>query len=271
MRTLAAPVANLVLPADCRVCGEQLRRFDRVPVCDACLTIPQLVQPDYVCSRCQATFLSPKVLDEHQLCRVCRTGGFAFHSANFYSYFGGPLRELIHLLKYEGVTSLAHPLANLLYEAWPKHTRLDGIVPMPLHWERQIQRGYNQSELLARPLADRLQVPLVRALRREKATQALADLGAKERRREIAGAFVLHPRLPTTNGQPPLAGQHLLLIDDVLTTGSTASAAAKVLRNGGASVVYLLTLARVDRRPQASSMHAKGPKLLTKSASPGAF
>ncbi|MES1262566.1 MAG: phosphoribosyltransferase family protein, partial [Acidobacteriota bacterium] len=117
----------------------------------------------------------------------------------------------------------------------------DAVVPVPLHWRKQWERGYNQAELLARHVAKRRGVPLVKALRRKRPTAVQASLAVAGRRKNVAGAFLMRP-------QARLAGQRVLLIDDVMTTGATAGACAVALKRGGAKSVSLLTLARADRR-----------------------
>ena len=161
------------------------------------------------------------------------------------------LRELIHVYKYGRVKTLARPLGGLLAAALPRDERFDAMAPAPLHWRRQWQRGFNQSELLARDLARRTGIPVVHALRRVRSTSIQAGLINTARRKNVAGAFCARPRL--------VAGKRILLIDDVMTTGSTAAACASALKRAGAARVALLTVARVDKRIGA----ARAPEYLT--------
>jgi ComF family protein len=151
------------------------------------------------------------------------------------------LRELIHLFKYGRVATLARPLGDLMASALPRDERFDAVAPVPLHWRRQWQRGFNQSELLARSLSRRTALPLIGALRRSHSTAIQAGLSNTARRRNVSKAF--HCRRPDA-----VAGKRILLIDDVMTTGATAAACAAVLKRAGAARVALLTVARVDRR-----------------------
>ncbi len=136
---------------------------------------------------------------------------------------------------------LARPLAACMERAIPIDERFDAVVPVPLHWRKQWDRGFNQAELLARPIAKRRGIPVLHALRRKRATAAQAGLAGAGRSRNVAGAFVLKP-------DAQLADKKILLIDDVMTTGATAGACASALKRGGARSVSLVTLARVDRR-----------------------
>jgi len=122
---------------------------------------------------------------------------------------------------------------------------------MPLHWTRRWQRGFNQAALLAREIAKRSGIPVLRAVRRIRATPPQAGLSHAKRRANMSGAFA--PRRGT-----PVQGLSLLLVDDVLTTGATASACAAALRRAGARRVAVLALARADRRPAAAMSAADG-------------
>jgi ComF family protein len=148
---------------------------------------------------------------------------------------------LIHVFKFEGVRTLQRPLGALLARALPRESSFDAVVPMPLHWRRRWQRGFNQSELLAREIARKWNVPVCGLVRRKRATAPQAGLTSAERRKNVQGAFAVKKAAR-------LNGTRLLLIDDVLTTGATASACARALKRAGAAHVTFLALARRDRR-----------------------
>lgn len=136
---------------------------------------------------------------------------------------------------------LASPLGRFLNGALPREQHFDVIVPMPLHWRKRLERGFNQSELLARFVAKRSGIPIAKSLYRKKGTDPQAGLTRAQRRTNVAGAFEVKRR-------HEVDGRHVLLIDDVLTTGATASACSAVLKRAGAKRVTVLTLARADRR-----------------------
>jgi len=148
------------------------------------------------------------------------------------------LRELIHLYKYGKVKTLARPLSCLLAQALPRDEAFDAAVPVPLYWRRRLQRGFNQAELLARGLARRTGIPVVKALGRLRPTPTQAGLSNSARRQNVSRAF----------RSRSVQGKRILLIDDVMTTGATASSCALALKQAGAKRVALLTVARVDRR-----------------------
>jgi competence protein ComFC len=210
-------------------------------VCAACLSKPQRLEAEFFCSSCRTPFLNAFPLDEQGRCALCRLGATGFDAAYSFGSYEGELRELIHLFKYGRVRTLVGPLGKLLARALPVDERFDAIVPVPLHWWKRWQRGFNQSELLAKEIARRRGIPVKRCVRRVKSTSAQAGLTNAKRRANMSGAFqAKHGR--------PLDGMRVLLIDDVMTTGSTAAACARALKDAGAGYVALLTVARVDRR-----------------------
>ncbi|MBZ5636418.1 MAG: ComF family protein [Acidobacteriia bacterium] len=186
-------------------------------------------------------FVNRFPLDETGRCGLCRLGLQGFDAVYSYGSYEGTLRELVHLFKYSGVRPLARPFGGFLIQALPREASFDVIVPMPLHWFKQWQRGFNQSDLLAREIGKKWNVPVRNLVRRKKATRPQAGLTNAKRRANVQGAFKI------TRGRP-LAGMRVLLVDDVVTTGTTASACARVLKRAGAAHVVLLALARTDRR-----------------------
>jgi ComF family protein len=227
------------------LCQQPLTNVSRIPVCAACLSLPQPLQAEFFCSACRTPFVDAYPLDEHDLCTVCREGLANFDSAYSFGSYEGPLQQLIHLFKYAKVESLAQPLSRLLIQALPLDQNFDAVVAMPMHWRKQWERGFNQAELLARPVAKRYGLKLWTNLRRKRYTKSQAGLTETERRENLKGSFrLLRPE--------QAAGKRLLLVDDVFTTGATLRAAAAVLKSAGAARVSALTLARVDRRGAAS-------------------
>jgi ComF family protein len=214
------------------------------------LSAPEPLAAEYFCVSCRTPFQNRFPLDADGRCALCRAGLRGFDQAYCYGAYEGPLRELIHLFKYSRMKPLAGPLGKMLVLALPRDQRFDAVVAVPLHWRRKWDRGFNQSDLLARAVARSWGTPLVRPVRRRKATRAQAGLSNTRRRENVAGAFAARALLTkaclTKSGS--VRGLRLLLVDDVMTTGATASACAGVLKRAGARSVTLLTLARVDRR-----------------------
>jgi ComF family protein len=186
-------------------------------------------------------FVNRFPLDESGRCALCRMGLRGFDAVYSYGSYEGTLRQLVHLFKYGGVRPLARPFGRFMIQALPRDASFDVIVPMPLHWFKQWQRGFNQADLLAREIGKKWGVPVRNLIRRRRATSPQAGLTNAKRRANVRGAFRI------ARGKP-LQGMRVLLVDDVVTTGATASACARVLKRAGAAHVALLALARTDRR-----------------------
>jgi len=205
-------------------------------VCQACWRSILPITPP-VCDTC-----GDPVARAGIACLNCSGGTSAVSRARSVGEYEGALREIIHALKYSGRHSLAKPIAermrqrgsDLLDEA-------DCVVPVPLHWRREYQRGFNQ----ARVIAQHLGPPVVDALVRRRATRAQVELAADRRRANVDGAFGLRRRPFRTSD---VTGYRVALVDDVSTTGATLESCARVLKEGGASQVYALTAARVVTR-----------------------
>jgi ComF family protein len=162
------------------------------------------------------------------------------------------LDSVVQALKFRRLDYLGRHLAvALAAELGPRLEGLapiDRVVPVPLHWRRRLSRGYNQAERIARPLAGLLSLPFDSALSRGRATPAQSRLGRVQRLANLRRAFRV-PR-PRT-----IQGLHLLLVDDVATTGATLDAAAEALKKAGAAAVTALVAARTPLHPAKA-----GPK-----------
>ncbi len=247
VHTASCALFSLVFPSDCRVCGEPLRTLTRLPVCPDCLKRPQPLSAEFFCVSCRTAFQNAFPLDEEGRCGVCRRGLRGFDAAYSFGAYEGALRELIQLYKFERVQTLAGPLGDLIMAAFPRDERFDAIAAVPLHWRRQWQRGFNQAELLARTLSRRTAIPVIPALRRVRYTAHQAGLSKTARRHNVSAAF--RCRRPEA-----IAGRRILLIDDVMTTGSTGAECATALKRAGAARVAILTIARASGRLDVSNL-----------------
>jgi ComF family protein len=158
--------------------------------------------------------------------------------------YGGAVARTIARLKYERRPDLSRPLADLLWRATEPRAQFlasHAVVPVPLHPSRLAERGYNQSALLARPLARRLGVPFwPLALARVRDTPGQASLDRAARLTNVRGAFKVRQR-------EHVSGRDILLVDDVCTTGATLDACTAALRESGARSVACAVVARSDR------------------------
>jgi len=190
-----------------------------------------------VCDTCWADVKSliPPVCDSSELGAVDRS-----RSAGRYD---GALRHIIHAFKYERRRSLSVGLGTVLAETGADVlSDAHCVVPVPLHPWRRLTRGFNQ----ASDLASCLELPIVHALGRTRATAPQTGLTTARRRRIVRGAFMLSPLLSTWVRQSMLEGHIVVLIDDVRTTGATLDACAQVLKKAGVKEVRALTLALAE-------------------------
>jgi ComF family protein len=203
-----------------------------------------------VCSICGERVLSVYAesdADGSLNCPVCRRVDRPFSRAVAYGSYEGGLRELLHLLKYNGVRPAAAVLGRMLAEALGKLQAEFGesdvlVVPVPLYKGKRRQRGFNQSEMIAQASlkladsADRFELA-TDMLVRTRDTHSQIGLTSHQRRENMRGAFAVS--VPAE-----VVGREVLLVDDVYTTGTTATECARVLRKVGASKVWVATVAR---------------------------
>lgn len=205
------------------------------PRCLLCCVLLPAAAEEPLCAPCKKTY-SPAGL----LCPGCEQLCFAqrctcgpnppLQGLYALSWYQGEWRRMLHRLKFEGGRQLSRPLGSwlgklLVREAgWP----VEAVTPLPLHRSRERQRGYNQSELIARYAAREMKLPLALLLKKTRPTPAQAGLSRKKRHGNVAGAF-------TVSGRPFEPGR-VLLIDDIYSTGATLREAARVLNERGCSV-----------------------------------
>lgn len=224
----------------CTICGQGLRD-EAVPFfCRSCWGQPVPLSGPR-CPRCGQPFPSPDALtySPTHLCGTCRRRPPAYSQAWSVFAYQPPLKEAIGLFKYHGKAPLARPLGRLMIEYLPPLPRVDAIIPVPLHPHRLREREFNQSALLARQVSRHLRIPLILGkLIRNRQTAPQTSLKKKDRLTNLRGAFgVTRPE--------SIQEKRILLIDDVMTTGTTLHECAKTLRRTGSGPVYGLTLARM--------------------------
>jgi ComF family protein len=235
-RRLWQGVIHLLYPGICPVCARPLPP-DGPPLCDTCRSA-LTHEPHHTCPRCAGTVGPFAALDVG--CTHCRDVSFHFERVLRLGPYEGLLQEVILRLKHVSHDGLAETLGALWAEHAGAELRGAGatvLIPVPLHFRRLWQRGYNQSAALAHGLAARLRLPCrPRWLRRIRHTPKQTEQTPAARRENVKGAF------RAVRGA--LAGQTVLLVDDVMTTGSTVSEAARALRDAGARRVVVAVLAR---------------------------
>jgi ComF family protein len=242
-------LAHALLPAPCLGCGRPL------PAAGAPLSLCALCRaalaplPREACAVCLRP-LAAHALPEDYRCGACRQRPPAFDRLLALWSYRPPLDAVVRGLKFGRLDYLGRHLAEAMAAGLaPRLAGCDRVVPVPLHWRRRLARGYNQAERIARPLARRLGLPCVQALARRRATPPQSLLGREERLANLRRAF--HVPRPER-----VRGLHVLLVDDVATTGATLEAAAAALRKAGAAAVTALVAGRTPLDPLAAGRSA---------------
>jgi ComF family protein len=235
LTSLFEPLASLLFPARCAGCGCAVAQH--ALLCRDCDQHLSRIRPP----RCEVCSQPYDGAIPVFTCPNCRGEEFCFESAVAVVRSRGVVREMIHRLKYGREMWLARPLAQWMFEGLSdprlRNAGIEALVPVPLHPVRQREREFNQSALLAAELSRCSRLPVVHALSRRRYTGTQTKLDRKHRRQNLRDAFVLSKNMDVTN-------RNLLLVDDVLTTGSTLDACAAVLLEAGAGSVRALTAAR---------------------------
>lgn len=237
-RELSRAAVDLLFPPSCSFCGVGVDEGALCAVCRGDLlktnAMPQ-------CPRCGASVGLYVVKDGR--CDLCRRDSLAFDETFRLGRYDGSLAAACKAIKNQFAHRLAGTLADLLADAAGPRILERGptvVCAVPLHWRRRMTRGYDQSIRLAERLAQRLGLPCEpRLLRRRRATATQHWLPASARRANVRGAFAARPALLRS-------APHVLLVDDVMTTGATIQQAARALRDAGASRVTVAVLARAD-------------------------
>lgn len=232
---------DLVYPPSCGCCGVRLR--DGRGLCDECgAGLPRLADP--FCQRCGEPFEGE--IDGVFDCPNCGKLRFAFEFARPALKWDEETRQLIHRLKYDREIHLAEELGRLAAEALRDPRFADALtgawplVPVPLHRSRLLHRHFNQSAEIARVVGRVSGLPVVPALRRIRRTDTQTRLSRGERLRNLAGAFAVS----RTGGKWLTRAGGVILVDDVLTTGSTVESCAAALKAAGFKRIQVLTVMR---------------------------
>ncbi len=216
MKVIAKNFLNLIYPLHCLGCETALEAMDEFRLCDRCIT------------SINRNAMPPFELDSVPV--------FAYSAC----LYDGAVKELVHLFKYKGKTVLAKIFSKLMIDYMkdnPEIANVDLITVVPLHKERLRCREFNQSLLIANPISKEYSIPLKNTLEKTRRTRYQNELLKSERLKNLEDAFSVSP---TTE----IKGKRILLIDDIITTGSTLGECAKTLLNGGAKSVACFTLAR---------------------------
>ncbi len=232
-------ILDLAYPRDCFFCKRPTGESGHL--CVECLS-HLFLERGPACSICGAESMMNE--SEQFTCTDCLRHRPAFERAFIVARYEGDFRDLIHTFKYHNGLWLCEDLVRFLYAAYltslqPLGIRPDLIIPIPIQFKKLRRRGYNQAAFLARGLARELHLPCLTHILRRVPTGVLSQtrLHREQRFKNALAAYRVKP-------SKALLGKTVLLIDDVMTTGATVDACARLLREAGAAKVYVLVLAR---------------------------
>jgi ComF family protein len=233
---VAFALADLLLPRACAVCSRLMGNHEAGMVCGQCWSRIQLL-PSPRCDRC-----GHPVSDD--VCRWCPLLPPYVRSARSVCWAAGSIGlGIVHALKYQGWYRVADDMAARMARLdWPLDVAEErcALIPVPLSGKRERQRGYNQSERLARALAPRWDIPVWNdVIARTRHTETQTRLTPGERLRNVSGAFC-----PRPHARQKLHGSHVIVVDDIVTTSATLNACAAALCDGGARIVSFVTFGR---------------------------
>lgn len=243
VRELVEALLDLIYPSAlyCICCGRWIDETRPYRLCNDCMTDIKWAT-GRCCQRCGKPL---SAANPTELCFYCRSQEHAFDRGYTCAEYGALERALLFRFKYNGRTDLAATLAEILcdrmrlIEELEEQAQVDLVIPVPMYAPKQRRRGFNQAELLAKAYAGRRGLPcMTHVVLRVRDTKAMRGLAPEERRRNIAQAFVL-----AKGAETPIDGKHILLIDDIYTTGATVDALAELLRRAGARRISVLTFA----------------------------
>ncbi len=225
-----------MLPLTCVACDQLIGAANIGIVCRLCWTRLQVL-PSPRCERCGHPLCSTT-------CRWCDLLPSFVRAARSVCWLpADPASGIVHALKYGGWTAVSEGMADRMARlTWPRDVvdERGAVVPVPLAPARRRERGYNQSALLAAALGTRWKVPvLAEALSRERATRSQTELTPEQRVGNVAGSFRL-----ASQCRDRIRGEHIVLVDDVVTTAATLNECARVLFEGGARIISYVTFGR---------------------------
>lgn len=257
MRILSGLV-DLIFPPRraCPLCGEY---EEKGGICGCCLDNISKFRAEPVCFRCGRFFQYPPEMKNdnrpHEIgsplyCGDCMNEARYFYMSRSAGPYEGDLRKAVQRLKFSGKRDLAGHISDLMFQSVfnnQYYSKVGTIVAVPLSPKKLRRRGFNQAELLAFGLAERMRAPVLPVLRKLRETSSQTGLDRAGRKENLIGAFEV-------TGSQAIRGKTVLLVDDVITTGSTLNIVSEALVNGGAATVICITAAA-----GRTSMHPISP------------
>ncbi|MEA3471411.1 MAG: ComF family protein [Thermodesulfobacteriota bacterium] len=238
IREMFSGLTDILFPPRCIICGGSPEEGGKSPFCSECLSKINFIRPP-LCPCCGLQFTDTGGVNH--LCGDCISKKPLFSTARALGIYDKILLDTIHLFKYSGKILIGERMGTFMAEHRYDSLNIGEfslIIPVPLHPKKLRERGFNQSLILGRQLSKKFSIPLdFGTLKRRVDTKPQVNLGKSERIKNVKGAFMVRQK-------ERIAGERILLVDDVYTTGSTVNECARVLIEAKASTVAVLTLAK---------------------------
>ena len=231
---------DFIYPQTCPICRNPLEREEK-DVCEECWKALSLLPSPY-CPYCKCFLENEDEITDHQCASLSGPKERRILAVRSLGTFDDHYQKFVHRLKYDKKIHLGKRLAQKLGESMSEEREFAGcdmVIPVPLHRARERERGFNQSEVLAKGISRAIGISLTKGiLKRKRNTKDQTYLNAQQRAENVRGAFVVtHPK--------KIDGKRVILVDDVMTTGATLNECARMLLDAGAENIFAVTLAVV--------------------------
>jgi len=227
---------NSLLPQECLLCHSHVDSAPELLLCDYCYSsLPHIA---IACSICSTPM---SINSTSEICGACATSDRQWQSCYASYHYAEPISKFIHAFKYEHELRLTNTLCHELIDSIQLRNEPlpELLIPTPMHSQRLAKRGYNHSTVLAKHLSTELQIPWADVISKKTETSQLVGLDRKQRAKAIKNSFVLNQKVENN-----LNNKHVAIIDDVMTTGTTASLIASLLVKAGCSKIEVWCIAR---------------------------
>lgn len=234
---------NLIFPLSCEYCGKEIKESKGYAICSDCIKRIEFITSPY-CFQCGKPLSSMVDFEDKAICAECHNKKDHFYHARSIAYYRGVMRKCIHLLKYKKQVKLIQPLGKLMVNyllqenSYIHIDEIDLIIPVPLFRRDYLKRGFNQSGLLARYIADYFSITYTdHCLTKIKENVSQVGLSRIDRKKNVKQVY-------SVNASYQLNGKNVLLVDDIYTTGATIEACCNELKKIRLKKILVLTLAR---------------------------
>ncbi len=239
LKSLLADLAGLIYPNVCQFCEKEIATAKEGYVCERCKSNVKYIEPPF-CERCGKPYYGS--ITVKFICSDCKSSKIYFDRARSAVEYEDIVKKAVHLYKYKGALWIEPMLAEILTTTIQKDlnpSEWDSVIPVPLHFVKYNERGFNQAERLSISISKATAIPVNKnVLKRIKYTETQTALNRTKRSENVKNAFVVKDKSGWLNGK------RIILVDDIMTTGATVNECARMLRRAGVAKIDVWTFAR---------------------------